>query len=133
MNRLVVILVLLASFNTHASDEEDAKLLFCGSLAQIKQAFGNPTKAELAELVQSRKGMTNVLKNGKKAMKDLLDSGSKNDIGAFPLLGTCGMIVNLKAEIRQGKCFDLETNTPLADKGAVGACEQVLESLEKRR
>lgn len=133
MKNLVVILVLLSGFNANASEEENAKLMFCGSLAQIKQSFGNPSKAELAELIQSRRGMTNILKNGKKAMQELLDKGSKNDIGAFPLIGTCGMIVNLKEEIRQGQCIDLETNKPLTDNGAVAACEQVFKSLEKRR
>jgi|GEM_PF-4060423 len=52
-------------------------------------------------------------------------------IGALPLLGACAILVNVKEEIRQGKCLDLEANKPLVDNGAIGACEQILKSLKK--
>ncbi|MDZ4661681.1 MAG: hypothetical protein SGJ18_08680 [Pseudomonadota bacterium] len=131
MKNLVVILVLLSGFNARASDVDNTKLIFCGSLEQIKQVYGNLTEADLAELTKSRQGMTSLLKNGKQAMKDLLDQGSKDDLGALPLIGNCAMIVKLKEVIRQGQCTDLDTNKPLTDDGAVAACELVMKSLQK--
>lgn len=126
------------SFSAFAQDSEnpaESFAMFCGSraeLTQLAKAQGQKiTKADLAELNQSRRPILNILVNGNEAIQQLLDEGSKANTGAFGVVMACGMIDQLKNEISQKGCVDLETNKAVMNVSGIQACEAVMKKLNK--
>lgn len=136
---LVLGLILALSQPTFAQENEmdpaETYTLFCGSskaLSAWAKANGqNVTTADLREMSEQRSPLLNVLKNGERAIQDLLTEGSKSDTGPFGAILTCGMIVQLKSEILAKGCYDLKTNKPVRDSGGILACENLMARLPK--
>lgn len=116
-------------------DPAETYAMFCGSRAELtawaKSKGQKITKSDFLELSEQRSPILNVLKNGKRAIKQILDEGDKSDTGPFGAILTCGMLVQIKDQVLQKGCYDLSTNKPVRDAGGIKACEDLMSRLPK--
>lgn len=131
----LITISLLATIATGAFAQSDNYTMTCGSASDLRQLAAKEgmtiSNEEMREFGAGRVHVLDVLENGKAAIKRLLDLGSKEDLGSFPALVTCGVIVELKDEIKANGCADLLTNEVVLDNGGVKACEDHLKKIRK--
>lgn len=135
MKQLIFIISFL-SLAAHAAVPSQDWIMFCGDQKTFsehaeREFGGKPSAKELKELNESRKPILKVLAGGNKAIKELLDEGSRSDTGPFGVIMACGMLVNLKHEIAEKGCFSLTSTAPIKDKGGIKACEDLLAKMPK--
>ena len=71
------------------------------------------------------------MKNGKAGIQRVLQEGEAQDTGPFGLIIACGLINELKVDIKKKGCTDLATNKAVKDNGGIAACEEVMASLPR--
>lgn len=134
MKNLFLIATFLLSANAMAlTEQQESYAMFCGSIEDLKELAISKgeklTKKDIIEISKSREGVLDVLKTGKKGLQKLLDEGSRADTGPFGVIMTCGMIDQLKTEIKTEGCYDLKTNLAVKDNGGIKACSDLLKTL----
>ncbi len=133
MKFFILVFLLFSQLALAVNPSEDWTI-FCGDKKTLMDHFGAgevPTAQELEEINQSRLPILKILTGGKKAIAELLEEGSRSDTGAFGVIIACGVIENIKLEIKEKGCFSLTTNKPVKDKGGIKACEEVLSKLPR--
>lgn len=135
MKSILAIAALVLSMNAMAyTEQEESYITMCGSREALKELYNveGPIKtSDLKELIDQRAPILNVLKKGSKGIAEVLEQGSKDDIGGFGVVIVCGSINYLKNEIAANGCYDLKTNKPVRDNGGIAACSAVMEKIEK--
>jgi hypothetical protein len=135
MKALFLISIFLA-FKVDASIPSQEWVMFCGDsktvVQHVKKEYGQrPTSKDLKEMKESRAPLLRLLIGGSRAMSDLLKEAGQSDHGVFGVMVPCGIMVNIKHEIIEKGCFDLDTGKVIKDKGGINACEKFLDSLPK--
>ncbi|MCM2351788.1 MAG: hypothetical protein NDI69_17365 [Bacteriovoracaceae bacterium] len=134
MKNLLLVMVMLSSSMVFANDSE-SYVMFCGNkaaLAKLAAEQGDVVTAEdIREIKESRAPILDILKNGKKSIQRLLEVSEQQDTGVFGVLAACGMINELKEDIKQKGCTDLTTNRVVKDKGGIAACVELMAKLPK--
>lgn len=138
---LVMALVVLsqtvfAQSNLTQKEKDEIYVLQCGSIQQVADASGvkltDVKEEDKKSLIDSRKTTVDILRHGSKAVKSILDSGSKSDVGVFGLLMACGTVVEISEKIEAEGCVDLEKNETIRSMSdGVEACREIAESLNK--
>lgn len=113
----------------------DQYTMMCGDLESVLEYAGaqgeKPTKADIAELNESRVPLLKILKTGAKGIQEILDEGSKSDTGPFGAIMACSMLVQIKSQIKESGCTDLATGKRVSDKGGIAACAKLLKGIKK--
>lgn len=134
MKNLLFAMVLLSSSMVFANDSE-SYVMFCGNKAALTKLAAEQgdvvTAEDIKEIKESRAPILDILKNGKKGIQRLLELGEQQDTGGFGVLVACGMIDQLKEEIKQKGCTDLTTNRAVKDKGGIAACAELMANLPR--
>lgn len=133
MKQLLLTLALVLTSTAFASNEN--YIMFCGNkaaLSKLAQEQGMEMTAEdLKEISESRGPVLEILKNGKAGIQRVLQEGEAQDTGPFGLIIACGLINELKVDIKKKGCTDLATNKAVKDNGGIAACEEVMASLPR--
>lgn len=134
MKKILAMAVLILSMNAMAyTEQEESYIGFCGSKAQLEELFQGPlSPADLKEIKAQRANILHVLKNGQKGLQDIIAEGDRTDVGGFGVLVVCGVINQIKNEIKADGCYDLKTNKPVRDNGGIAVCTAAMEKLEKK-
>lgn len=134
MKILLFAMVMLSSSMVFSGDSE-SYVMFCGNkaaLAKLAAEQGDVvTTEDIREIKESRAPILDILKNGKKGIQRVLELGKQQDTGGLGVLVACGMIDQLKEEIKKKGCTDLSTNRAVKDNGGIAACAEVMANFPK--
>jgi len=140
--KALMFLVLAVSFPAISQQGSPAEnyLMFCGTrqgLVQFLNSQGQNgnglSESDFAELNSSRVPVLRILKGGAKAIQEILDEGSKSDIGGFGALLACSVITQTQSEIKQKGCVDLVTQKGVRDTGGgISACDVLMKKVQKK-
>jgi|GEM_PF-1891016 hypothetical protein len=111
----------------------------CGTLKDLLAMDGMPklpngeiSDSDLAELVEIRAPILNVLLKGAPAIKELLDLGDKQDTGPFGAIMACSQVAMMEPMIKKNGCvIDLKTEKRVYDGPGFTACAKLNASLPK--
>ena len=137
MKKMMTILCLLsvctAAFATSLSEQAEAYVIFCGTKNDLKTFLASKgekmTAKDVAEAIQTRAAVLNVLKTGKKGIQDLLAQGERSEAGPLGVLMTCGIIDQIKNEIQNRGCSDLKNNQVVRNSGGLPACDEIMKKM----
>lgn len=133
--KLLILSFLFLTNLSHAALPSEEWIVFCGDKQSLLAHFGasgqKPTAAELKEANASRLPILKILAEGKKGIAAVLEEGNRSDTGGFGVVIACGMIDQIKHEIKEKGCYSLTSKTPVKDKGGIKACEEVLAKLPR--
>lgn len=134
MKNLLFAMIMLSSSMVFANDSE-TYVMFCGSKSDLEKFASEQymviSAHDLKDMKESRAPILDILRNGEKGIQRVLELGEQQDTGGFGALIACGMIDQLKEEIKEKGCYDLTTNRAVKDKGGIAACTELLARLPK--
>lgn len=133
MKNLLFAVVMLSSSLVFANSE--SYVMFCGNKAALEKLAAEQgdvvTAEDIKEIRESRAPILDILKNGAEGIRRQIELGEEQDTGAFGAIIACGMIDQLKEEIKKKGCTDLATNRAVKDKGGIAACAELMGKLPK--
>jgi hypothetical protein len=139
MKFALTLLLLISSLSTFAKQtNEELFMTFCGSRSELseyarKEGQQVITKGMIAQLIEQRAPVLEILRSGDEGIDRLLEKGSADDIGPFGALMACGIIDQNKTQIKARGCIDLKTNKLIRDNGGIDACSRMIKAVMKRQ
>ncbi len=124
---------LVAAANENAAEEAAPQQMDAATQAEIHGFLCTGPQAEQLkepEIKQMRDQVVRFLANPAKTAQELLEQGSKDDIGPFGLLAACAMVIGLEDTLTAKGCI-ADDGTKLDAAPALELCKSLLTQIAK--